>query len=184
MKDLNTMLLTGRIVDEPEMRFTGEGELFTTLIVASAPARAQAEALHVRLVAWGESLAERCNTLTPGTRIFAEGRLTACTAEEADVRARFPLEVRLREVIVIGQGDAAPAIGATPAAVSAPPPPLPTVPTPPRPAAARPAASAPPRPSAPSVPRRPTAPASPATPPTHPPARPPRPMLEEVDLPL
>ncbi|MEI7643700.1 MAG: single-stranded DNA-binding protein [Chloroflexales bacterium] len=178
MKDLNTMLLTGRIVDEPEMRFTGEGELFTTLIVASAPARTQAEALHVRLVAWGEFLAERCNTLTPGTRIFAEGRLTACTADEADVRARFPLEVRLHEVIVIGHGDAAPAVVATP------PPLPPAVPTPPRPAAVRPAVPALPRPSAPSVPRRPTAPATLATPPTRPPARPPRPMREEVDLPL
>lgn len=174
MRDVNKMLLTGRIVDEPEMRFTGEGEMFTTLVVSSAPARAQAEALHVRLVAWGESLAERCNNLAPGTRILAEGQLTSCTSEDADVRARFPLEVRLRDVIVINHGDTTPAV-----APEQPPARSPAKPTPPRAAAMRPAVAPQPRPTAPGVPRRPTAPATPTAP-----TRAPRPMLEEVDLPL
>lgn len=130
-RDLNKIMLTGQVEAEPEMRFTAEGEPFTTCYISSARHDADTTSTRerFRLIAWGDPLADRCNELLQGARILVEGRLQTCTADDEDERARFPFEVRVREIFPLGteRGAAASGISPSPAppvrapAPSAPP---------------------------------------------------------------
>jgi single-stranded DNA-binding protein len=100
VKDLNTIMLTGRVDGEPEMRYTGEGELYTTFYLAGAFGGASDELNRRRLIAWGEGLARFCNQLLPAVCVLVEGQLQRCTADEPEERTRFPLEIRVCDVIV------------------------------------------------------------------------------------
>lgn len=100
MKDLNTIMLTGRVDGEPEMRYTGEGELYTTFYLAGSFGAGPPELNRLRLIAWGEGMAQFCNWLLPDSRVLVEGQLQRCTAEDAEERTRFPLEIRVCDVIV------------------------------------------------------------------------------------
>lgn len=100
MKDLNTIMLTGRVDGEPEMRYTGEGELYTTFYLAGSFGAGLPELNRLRLIARGEGMAQFCNRLLPDVRVLVEGQLQRCSAEDAEERTRFPLEIRVCDVIV------------------------------------------------------------------------------------
>ncbi|MFV9507689.1 MAG: single-stranded DNA-binding protein [Oscillochloridaceae bacterium umkhey_bin13] len=106
-RDLNKIMLTGQVEAEPEMRFTAEGEPHTIFYLTCAGSRDTTTTERLRLVAWGDPLAERCNDLLQGAKVLVEGRLQRCTADDPAEQARFPLEVRVRECLVIDPGDAA-----------------------------------------------------------------------------
>lgn len=117
-RDFTTIMLTGRVTAEPEMRFTAEGEPRTTFYL-SCEGRTTTELL--RLVAWGTPLAEACNEFIEGTRLFVEGQLQRCSADDANERTRFPLEVRVTSFIPLGPGDDAAMPVRTPTRPPAPP---------------------------------------------------------------
>lgn len=112
IRDLNTIMLTGRVDGEPEMRYTGAGELYTTFYLVGAFGGGSADLDRLRLLAWGDWLAERCNRLLADTRVLVEGQLQRCSAEDEQERRRFPLEVRVCDVIVTSRSG--PALGPRP----------------------------------------------------------------------
>jgi single-stranded DNA-binding protein len=144
-KEVNAITLTGQIAAEPEMRFTGEGEPFTTLTLLCRQPTGRDPHAHerFRLVARGEPLAEQCNDLLPDAHVLVTGRLQSSTTEDPAERAQTPYEVLVREVLVLNSlpleqptitRDAAPPsrppiarpvpptrAGTTPAAPSSPP---------------------------------------------------------------
>lgn len=159
-RDLNKIMLTGKVEAEPEMRFTAEGEPRTTffLISASAGAGDSTAAERFRLVAWGEPLAERCNDLLQGATLLVEGSLQRCAADDEAERARFPFEVRVRSYLVLDAGGTAAMPVPTSPRPPAPPARLATPPPISRPPASPPLVRAP----LPVMPARPTAPRPPA----------------------
>lgn len=102
-KEVNAITLTGQIAAEPEMRFTGEGEPFTTLTLLCRHPTSRDPLAHerFRLVAWGEPLAEQSNDLLPNARVLVTGRLQSSTTEDPAERAQTPYEVLVREVLVL-----------------------------------------------------------------------------------
>jgi len=152
-RDLNKIMLTGHVEAEPAMRFTGDGELFTTFYVSSTrpDVRSTVTNERFRLIAWGEPLAERCGDLSQGAWILVEGRLQTCTADDAHERTRFPFEVRVRKFMLLGPDSAATVMETT-------------SPRPPAPSARAAAPPVAPRPSAPATPGRQLAPPTPSRP--------------------
>jgi len=137
-RDLNKVMLTGRLGADPEMRFTPQGSAVTTFRVASnRPWKSGDGAQHedtewFRIVAW-DKLAEICNEyLKKGTRVYIEGRLQTRSWEDRDTgEKRYITEVVAQDMLILtpkGQDEpageespAAPAAPARPAAPAAPP---------------------------------------------------------------
>ena len=105
-RDLNTIIITGQMNAEPEMQFTADGEPRTTFYLTCDGSCDTTTVEHVRLVAWGSPLAEQCNDLPQGTKLFVEGHLQRCTAEHPVEQARGTVEVRVRNYLVIDSGNA------------------------------------------------------------------------------
>jgi len=115
-RDLNKVMITGRLGADPEMRFTPQGSPVTTFRVASgrswrsADGTAHDDTEWFRVVAW-EKLAEICNQyLTKGTRVYVEGRLQTRKYQDRDGQERYSTEVIANDMIILssrrdGDGD-------------------------------------------------------------------------------
>ena len=106
-KDLNKVMITGRLGAEPEMRFTPQGTPVTTFRVASgrswknAGGATQEATEWFRVVAWNK-LAEVCNEyLSKGSRVYVEGRLQTRTWTGDDGQERFTTEVVASDLIML-----------------------------------------------------------------------------------
>lgn len=104
MKDLNKIMLSGRLGADPDMRFTPQGTAQTTMRIACNRAwtdkdgTAQQETEWFRVVAWGK-LAETCNEyLAKGRRAMIEGRLQTRAWTDRDGNERQTTEVVASEV--------------------------------------------------------------------------------------
>lgn len=82
-RDLNKVMLTGRLGRDPELRYTQSGDAVATFSVASdrsvkdesEPSGWRQQTEWFRVVAW-RSLAERsAKNLTKGMRVYVEGRI-------------------------------------------------------------------------------------------------------------
>ena len=98
-KDLNKVMITGRLGADPEMRFTPQGSAVTTFNVASGRTWRSADGTQhddtewFRVVAW-DKLAEICNQyLTKGARVYVEGRLQTRKYQDRDGVNRQSTEV-------------------------------------------------------------------------------------------
>ena len=99
-KDLNKVMLTGRLGADPEMRYTPQGTAVTTFRVASnrswnsSDGTAHDDTEWFRIVAW-EKLGEICNQyLQKGTRVYVEGRLQTRKWQDKDTgQDRYLTEV-------------------------------------------------------------------------------------------
>jgi single-strand DNA-binding protein len=118
-RDLNKVMITGRLGADPEMRYTPQGSPVTTFSVASGRAWRSADGTQhndtewFRVVAW-EKLAEICNQyLTKGTQVYVEGRLQTRKYQDRDGNDRYSTEVIASDMIMLGSrrddqgGDAA-----------------------------------------------------------------------------
>lgn len=138
-KDLNKVMITGRLGKDPELRYTPQGSAVCSFSVASNRAwRDQAGATHeeaewFRVVAW-DKLGEVCNQyLAKGSRVYVEGRLQTRTWRDQDGQTRSTTEVVASDMIMLGDArprasDAADdeeAIEPPPARPAAAPPPTP-----------------------------------------------------------
>ncbi len=115
-KDLNKVMLTGRLGADPEMRFTPQGSAVTNFRVASnrswkTPDGDQRDETEwFSIVAWNK-LAEICNQyLTKGSRVYIEGRAqTRSWEDEATGQTRYKTEVVATDMIILdsrnGQAD-------------------------------------------------------------------------------
>ena len=106
-KDLNKVMITGRLGADPEMRYTVQGNTVTTFRVAAgrswkdADRTSHDETEWFRVVAWNK-LAEVCNEyLQKGDRVYIEGRLQTRKWTDKDGQDRYTTEVIANDMIML-----------------------------------------------------------------------------------
>jgi single-strand DNA-binding protein len=99
MASLNKVMIIGNVGNEPEMRFTPNGNPVTSFRVAtnriytSPEGERKQETEWFSVVAWNK-LAEQCNQfLTKGRLVYAEGRLRTHSWEGQDGQKRYRTEI-------------------------------------------------------------------------------------------
>lgn len=117
MSSLNRVILIGRVVAQPEMRYTTSGKAVANFRLAvDRRGRVDGEnnADFIPIVAW-ERLAEICGEfLTKGKLVAIEGRLQTRTYETKDGQKRSAFDVVATEMQMLssrndGEGQGAPA---------------------------------------------------------------------------
>lgn len=107
-RDLNKVMLIGRLGTDPEMRYTASGSPVTTFRLAVGRQwRDNAGEIHdetewFNIVAWNR-LAETCNQyLTRGARVYVEGRLqTRSWEDQQSGQTRYRTEVIASDLIML-----------------------------------------------------------------------------------
>ncbi len=107
-RDLNKVMLIGRVGADPEMRYTASGSPVTTFRLAVGRQwRDNAGEIHdetewFNIVAWNR-LAETCNQyLTRGARVYVEGRLqTRSWEDQQSGQTRYRTEVIASDLIML-----------------------------------------------------------------------------------
>ncbi len=139
-RDLNKVMLIGRLVADPELRTTPSGQTVANFRVATgrqwndAQGQPQSQTEYSQIVAWGR-LADLTNQyLRKGRQVFLEGRLqTRSWVDKANVK-HWRTEVVAENVIFLSAPAGAPTSTAPAAAAESP-----DVPPPPSPNAGAPA---------------------------------------------
>jgi single-strand DNA-binding protein len=107
-KDLNKVMIIGRLGVAPEMRFTPGGSAVTTFRMASgrswkeASGEQREETEWVNVVCWNK-LAEIANQyLVKGSRVYVEGRLQTRTWDDAQTgQKHYKTEVIANDMIML-----------------------------------------------------------------------------------
>lgn len=106
-KDLNKVMLTGRLGGDPELRYTPQGSLVTNFFVASNRTwRSSDGSQHdstewFRIIAW-DKLGAMCHEmLAKGTRVYIEGRLQTRKWQDKHGHDRYTTEVIASEMIIL-----------------------------------------------------------------------------------
>lgn len=107
-RDLNKVMIIGRLGADPEMRYTPSGSPVTTLRVAAgrqwrdANGESREETEWFSVVAWNK-LAEICSQyLTKGSRVYLEGRLqTRSWEDQQSGQTRYKSEVIASDMIIL-----------------------------------------------------------------------------------
>jgi len=106
-KDLNKVMIIGRLGKDPEMRYTTGGSPVTTFSVAAGrqwkdgngDAREETEWFNV--VTWNK-LAEICNEhLRKASRVYIEGRLQTHQWQDQEGQTRYRTEVIASDMIML-----------------------------------------------------------------------------------
>ena len=98
-----TITITGNLTADPELRFLQTGTAVTTCTIASTPstynkqtgAWDDGETLYMRCTIWRALAEHAAQSLTKGTRVIAQGRLTqrSYTTKDGDNRTSIELQV-------------------------------------------------------------------------------------------
>lgn len=118
-KDLNKVMIIGRLGKDPEARYTSQGTMVTNFSVASgrswtdSSGEKQEETTWFNVVAW-DKLGEICNNyMNKGSRVYIEGRLQTRKWQDNDGNDRYTTEVVASDVILLdsknGNGNGTPA---------------------------------------------------------------------------
>jgi single-strand DNA-binding protein len=107
-RDLNKVMLTGRLGQDPDVSYTQQGSARVTFTVASnrswkdGDGQIREEAQWTPIVAW-DKLGEICaEYLRKGSRIYVEGRLQTRSWEDAESgEKRYKTEVVASEMIML-----------------------------------------------------------------------------------
>jgi single-strand DNA-binding protein len=107
-RDLNKVMIIGRLGIDPEMRYTSSGSPVTTFRVATSRqwrdsnGETREETEWFSVVAWNK-LAEICNQyLSKGTRVYLEGRLqTRSWEDQQSGQTRYKTEVIASDMIIL-----------------------------------------------------------------------------------
>ncbi len=107
-KDLNKVLIIGRLGTEPDMRYTANGNPVTTFRVAScrqwkdSSGELREETEWFSIVTWNK-LAEICHQhLSKHTRVYLEGRLqTRSWEDQLSGQTRYKTEVVANDMIIL-----------------------------------------------------------------------------------
>lgn len=107
-KDLNKVMIIGRLGTDPEMRYTPSGNPVTTFRVASSRqwkdsnGEPREETEWFSIVTWNK-LAEICNQyLSKGARVYLEGRLqTRSWEDQQSGQMRYKTEVVANDMIIL-----------------------------------------------------------------------------------
>lgn len=107
-RDLNKVMLIGRLGRDPEMRYTPSGRPVTTFSLATsrtwtdADGEKHTETEWFNIVAWS-SLAEICKQyLSKGQQVYIEGRLQTRNWEDSNGNHHSSVEVVANEMIILG----------------------------------------------------------------------------------
>lgn len=128
-KDLNKVMITGRLGADPELRFTPQGNAVCTFRVASNhKVRDKPEETEwFQVLAW-DKLGEICNQyLTKGARVYVEGRLQTRKWEDREGTTRYTTEVIASEMIILESRATGAPVEPEPEPEAAPPPSAPGV---------------------------------------------------------
>lgn len=108
-RDLNKVMIIGRMGRDPEMRYTPAGRPVTTFSVATsrswttAEGEKRSETEWFNIVAWG-GLAEICHQyLGKGQRVYIEGRLQTRRWEDSNGARKSATEIVANEMIILSQ---------------------------------------------------------------------------------
>lgn len=107
-RDLNKIMIIGRLGRDPEMRFTPSGRPVTTFNVATnrswntGDGERHTETEWFNVVAWG-NLAEICKQyLSKGQQTYVEGRLQTRHWEDTEGTKHTSVEIVASEMMVLG----------------------------------------------------------------------------------
>jgi single-strand DNA-binding protein len=114
-RDLNKVMIIGRLGLDPEMRFTSSGSPVTTFRVAvgrqwrDSNGEGRDETEWFSVVAWNK-LAEICGQyLVKGSRVYVEGRLqTRSWEDQQSGQTRYKTEVIATDMIILDSREARP----------------------------------------------------------------------------
>jgi single-strand DNA-binding protein len=106
-KDLNKVMLIGRLGQDPEIRYTQSGIAVTTFSVATnfrwkdQEGNWQDRTEWHNLKAW-RGLAETCSTyLKKGSRVYIEGRLETSSWEDENKKKHYKTEIVIDDMIML-----------------------------------------------------------------------------------
>lgn len=107
-RDLNKVMIIGRLGRDPEMRYTPSGRPVTTFSVATSRSwstvdgERHQETEWFNVVAWG-NLAEICKQyLTKGQQVYIEGRLQTRKWEDKEGNKHSSVEIVANEMMMLG----------------------------------------------------------------------------------
>lgn len=107
-RDLNKVMIIGRLGRDPEMRYTPSGRPVTTFSVATSRSwstvdgERHQETEWFNVVAWG-NLAEICKQyLTKGRQVYIEGRLQTRKWEDKEGNKHSSVEIVANEMMMLG----------------------------------------------------------------------------------
>ncbi len=113
-RDLNKVMVIGRLGRDPEMRYTPTGRPVTTFSVAASRSWTTNDGEHrsetewFNVVAWG-GLAEICNQyLEKGLRVYVEGRLQTRRWDDPNGQRKSTTEIVATEMIMLTRKSARP----------------------------------------------------------------------------
>lgn len=98
--------VVGNLVSDPELRFTPAGAAVANFTIASTPRTfdkqsnewKDGETLFLRCSVWRETSENVAETLTKGTRVIAQGRLTQKSYETKEGEKRTSMELEVDEI--------------------------------------------------------------------------------------
>lgn len=106
-KDLNKVMIIGRLGKDPEMRYTASGSPVTTFSVAAGRqwkdgnGETREETEWFNVVTWNK-LAEICNDhLHKASRVYIEGRLQTRQWQDQEGQTRYRTEVIASDMIML-----------------------------------------------------------------------------------
>ncbi len=110
-RDLNKVMLIGRLGQDPEIRYTQDGTPVATLSVAtSSPIKRgdswEEETEWNRVVAWRRLAEIAGEYMNKGTLVYVEGRLKTRSWEDRDGNKRWTTEIVARDIFMLsGKGE-------------------------------------------------------------------------------
>ena len=106
---MNKIIVIGNLGNDPEMRYTPNGQSVTSFNIASnrryrtADGEQREETEWFRVSAFGR-LADVCNQyLTRGQQVYVEGRLRGRSYTDRDGQPRYSLDITLTEMQMLGR---------------------------------------------------------------------------------
>ena len=106
---MNKIIVIGNLGNDPEMRYTPNGQSVTSFNIASnrryrtADGEQREETEWFRCSAFGR-LADVCNQyLTRGQQVYVEGRLRGRSYTDRDGQPRYSLDITLTEMQMLGR---------------------------------------------------------------------------------
>lgn len=100
----NTVILTGRLTQEPELRFTSAGQpvcrfrIATNRVYRDSEGRLQQETSYIPIVVWRDAAMRCSERLRKGSPVYINGRLRSREWEDRDGKKQRILEVVAQKI--------------------------------------------------------------------------------------
>lgn len=111
-RGVNKVILVGNLGQDPELRYTGNGTAVANLRLATTDSYKNQEGERVEKTEWHNvvgwaRLAEIMDEyLSKGDQVYIEGSLQTRSWEDRDGNTRYTTEVKAREMVMLGDGQA------------------------------------------------------------------------------